>query len=499
MPISFNRYVNITSGVGAGAAVRTRDFIGRLFTTSDQVPTGTVVEFTDLADVATYFETTSEEYLRAQFYFSFLSKITTRPRRIAYGRWANADTSATILGAQANQLLTAYQAVAAGGFTITLGGSPTALTGLDLSSVSSFADVATALQTAIRAEGGDYTSVTVTYNAVRQRFEFDLVTTGENTITVTDGAQGPLAIIGWLGGSRLSNGVEAQTVTEVLTETTQLTNNFGSFLFIPTLTLDQYEQAANWNAAQNVLFQLMVPVESADAETVSGRLIGIAGTGMTLVQQADEYPEMLPMNVLAATDYTRRASVQNYMFQQQSGLTPLVMNTQDANRFDALRVNYYGRTQTAGQLIDFYQRGFLGGGATAPINMNTHANEQWLKDFAGARIMELLLNKRVSANASGRADVLAILTGDQGVIPAALFNGTISVGRTLSQIQRIFITERTGDALAYVQVENAGYWIDAVITSETDTSGAVNFIVTYTLIYAKDDVIRRVDGTHTLI
>lgn len=499
MPIPFNRYVNITSGVGAGAAVRTRDLIGRLFTTSSQVPTGTVVEFTDLADVATYFETTSEEYLRAQFYFSFLSKNITRPRRIAFARWANVDASAAILGAQASQVLADYQAVTAGGFTITLGGSPTALTGLDLSGVTSFADVATALQTAIRAEGGDYTSVTVTYNASRQRFEFDLVTTGANTITVTDGAQEPLSIIGWLGGSRLSNGVVAETVTEVLTETTQVTNNFGSFLFLPTLTLDQYEQAANWNAAENVFFQFMVPVEDADAETVSARLIGIAGTGMTLVEQADEYPEMIPMNVLAATDYTRRASVQNYMFQQQSGVTPLIMSAAQANRLDALRVNYYGRTQTAGQFIDFYQRGFLGGGATAPINMNTYANEQWLKDFAGARIMELLLNKRVSANAAGRADVLSILTGDQGVIPRALFNGTISVGRTLTQIQRVFITERTGDPMAFVQVENAGYWIDATITSEVDTSGATNFIITYSLIYAKDDVVRRVDGTHTLI
>lgn len=498
MAISFTRYVNITSGVGAGAAVATRDLIGRLFTTSEQVPTGTVVEFTDLADVATYFETTSEEYLRAQFYFSFLSKNITRPRRIAFARWANVDTSPQIFGATANTTLATYQAVTAGGFTITLGGAPSAVTGLDLSGVSSFADVATALQTAIRALSGDYTSVTVTYNAVRTRFEFDLVTTGTNTIAVTDGAQGPLAIIGWLGGARLSDGVVAETVTEVLTETTQVTNNFGSFLFIPDLTLDQYEQAGNWNAAQNVMFQFMVPVASADAETYSARLIGIAGLGMTLVQQADEYPEMLPMNVLAATDYSRRASVQNYMFQQQSGLTPLITTTQEANRLDPLRVNYYGRTQTAGQFIDFYQRGFLGGGATAPTSMNTYANEQWLKDTAGARIMELLLNKRVSANATGRANVLSILTSEGGVIEIALLNGTISVGKTLTPLQRIFVTEQTGDALAYIQVENAGYWIDAAIASEV-VDGITNFSVSYTLIYGQDDVVRSVEGTHTLI
>lgn len=499
MAIPFNRYINITSGVGAGASVRTRDLIARLFTTSDQVPTGEIVEFTDLADVATYFETTSEEYLRAQFYFSFLSKNTSRPKRIAFARWANVDTSAQLFGATASTVLANYQAITAGAFTITLATAPSEITGLDLSGAASLSDVAGILQTDIRALGGDYVAVTVTYNAVRTRFEFDLVTTGANTLSVTDGAQSPLSVIRWTGGARISNGVDAETVVDALTETTLATNNFGSFAFIPELTLDQYDEAGSWNAAQNVLFQFMVPVEDADAEDFSARLIGLAGLGMTLRQQADEYPEMLPMNVLAATNYTRRASVQNFMFQQQSGLSPLVMSADQANRLDALRVNYYGRTQTAGQFIDFYQRGFLGGGATAPINMNTYANEQWLKDFAGARLMELLLNKRVSANATGRGDVINILGGEGGVIEIALFNGTISVGKTLTQIQRIFIAEQTGDDLAYQNIQNDGYWLDATVQSETDTTGAVNFIIAYTLIYGKDDVVRRIDGTHTLI
>ena len=37
MPIAFSRYVNITSGVGAGTAVAQRQLIARLFTTSAEV------------------------------------------------------------------------------------------------------------------------------------------------------------------------------------------------------------------------------------------------------------------------------------------------------------------------------------------------------------------------------------------------------------------------------------------------------------------------------
>lgn len=38
MSISITRYVDITSGVGAGSVVPTRDLVGRLFTANDLVP-----------------------------------------------------------------------------------------------------------------------------------------------------------------------------------------------------------------------------------------------------------------------------------------------------------------------------------------------------------------------------------------------------------------------------------------------------------------------------
>ncbi len=497
MAIAFNRYVNIVSGVGAGATVAQREFIARLFTTNELIPTETVVEFTDLVDVGNYFGITSEEYLRAQYYFGFVSKNITRPRRISFARWANVDTGAQIFGSEAETLLTQYTAINAGGFTVTLAGVDGVVTGLDLSGATSLADVATTTQAAIRTAGGTFAAVEVTFDAVGGRFNFDSGNTGAETIAVTDGAQDPLSIIGWDAQARLSNGVVAETVTQVVTDSTDLTNNFGSFLFMPVLTNDQYVELASWNQAQNVMFQLMVPVTEANAATLSGLLIGFAGTAMTLVDDSQPlYPEMLPMLVLAATNYNARSSVQNYMFQQDSRLSATVTTTADANIYDPLRVNYYGQTQTAGQQITFYQRGLLGGGATAPISMNTYANEQWLKDFAGSRIMTLLLSlPRVSGNANGRGQLLITMNE---VTDAALFNGTFSVGKTLSSTQRLFITEQTGDENAYIQVQNAGFWIDAVIESETN-NGVLEFKVVYTLIYSKDDVVRSVDGTHTLI
>ena len=61
------------------------------------------------------------------------------------------------------------------------------------------------------------------------------------------------------------------------------------------------------------------------------------------------------------------------------------------------------------------------------------------------------------------------------------------------------MVEQSGNDDAPFQVENSGYWVDAEIESTTTSDNRVEFQANYTLIYLKDDVIRKVNGTHTLI
>lgn len=499
MAIAFTKYVDITSGVGAGAGVRLRDLIGRLFTTNELVPTKTIVEFTKIEEVGEYFGTSSEEYARAQFYFSFISKSITRAKRIAFARWADTATAPQIFGNKQTFSLAAIEAIEDGTFDLTLGGDTYTIT-VDFSGALSLGDVATLIQTQIRAAdiAALWASATVTYDAVRGSFNFEGGAVGPNVVVVEEGTTGtPIAgIIGWLNGAILSDGVAAESLTDTLTESTDASNNFGSFLFVDPLTIEEHEEVAAWNTTQNVLFQYMVPVSKANAALWSAALIDYAGVALTISQVVGEYPEMCPMILLAATDYARRNSTQNYMF-QIFNLTPSVTTTAESNTFDNLRVNYYGQTQTAGQFIQFYQRGKLTGLPVNPVDQNVYANEQWLKDAAGAAIMELLLNlPKVSANARGRGQLLTTL---QSVINRALFNGTISIGKVLTNTQKLFITELTGDPDAWQQVFNIGYWVDAVIERRVQQDDSVEFVAVYTLIYSKDDVIRKVEGSHVLI
>jgi hypothetical protein len=201
------------------------------------------------------------------------------------------------------------------------------------------------------------------------------------------------------------------------------------------------------------------------------------------------------MMIFAATDYAKTNAVQNYMF-QQFNLTPSVSSDSVANTLDANRINYYGNTQNAGQQISFYQRGTLMGPATSPTDMGVFANEIWLKDAAGVAIMNLLLGtSQVPANKFGQSMVLTTL---QSVINQAVNNGTISVGKALTAQQKLYITQITGDDLAWQQVQNIGYWINCEIVPYQNND-VTEYKAVYTLIYSKNDVIRKVDGSHILI
>jgi hypothetical protein len=249
-----------------------------------------------------------------------------------------------------------------------------------------------------------------------------------------------------------------------------------------------------------------MPVTGANISAGTTITSLILTTGLTLSQPASgsatelltfyalQFPEQIPMMIEAATDYTKPNAVQNYEFQQFAGITPSVTTDVLANVYDGISVNYYGQTQTAGTLIAFFQRGVLQGLATNPLDMNVYANEQWLKDASTAAIMNaLLVLSQIPANAQGRAQILSIL---QEVINQALLNGTISIGKTLTQTQILFITQVTNDPLAYQSVQASGYWVDAVITA---SGSPPSYSVVYTLVYSKDDVIRFVEGTDILI
>jgi len=504
MSISIKKYVDITSGVGAGTGVKERELILRLFTKSPLVPAGTVLEMTSADDVISHFGASSEEASRATTYFGFISKLITKAKKISFANYSdgNVASSPSIVGGTPEQTIANWKAITDGAVRIKVGTSDYLLSGLDFSSAAALADVAAAVQTKLKASLGN---ATVTYDSLSKKFNATF--TGHDvpatvsigtTTTGTDISDK----LGWTvaKGAIFAPGANATSVVDYVTDSDLVSDNYGSYSFVgQTFTLETWKTIAAWNSAQNVKYQLLIPVKSADWQNWYNELQSYSGVALTLVNDInDEHDEDIPGIILAATDYNVRNASQNYMFQQIPGISPKVVSDEVSQAIDAgSRVNYYGRTMTAGQQLSFYQDGYLCGTGNAPIQMNVYANEQWLKSAATAAMMQFLLNSPiVPATDEGRAMVLAVL---QDTVDRALYNGTIKAGKALNIDQKLYVTTVTGDPLAWHQVQDIGYWLDAVVQEEAQQNGTIKYIIDYVLVYSKADAVNKITGRHILI
>jgi len=519
MPTPITKYVNITSGVGAGNNVAIRQLIGMLFTNNVLVDPLIPIVFSGgavaaLAAIGAYFGTTSEEYLRAVQYFGYVSPSIRQPQAMAFAQNCGVAMPASVYGKAGSYVYTNFTSIVAGVMTFNFNGTSVPVTGISFAAATTLATVASILQTALRLNASPYLSTcTVTYDAVNSRFDF--VASGapvQGTFSMTQaGALGTTdvsAALGWYISQGALNVSSSPVLTPVqaFTNAVNISNNFGSFCYTTASAVALADQTAvaQYSAAMNVAFMYSIPVNPSNYVATQAALASVAGVGLTYstAALASQYPEMAPMSIMAATDYTSRNGVQNYMYRQVPNLTASVTGqSTDAVSYttlDGLLINYYGTTQQAGQNIAFYQDGVLMGLSTSPQFMNIFANEIWFKSYCQSAILSLQLSlPQLAANATGKGQLLAVL---QSAINEALFNGVISVGKTLTTLQQLYITSITGDDKAWIAVQNSGYWMNVTIASSVDpVSHLTIYTATYTIIYSKNDSVRSVSGTHVLI
>lgn len=505
--ISQSRYIKIVSGVGAGAAVAQRQLIMRAITQNNLLPPGLVAEFQNATAVGAYFGTQSEEYFRALAYFSFISKSITSPARISFARWVSAAIAPMIVGDTIAKVLAAFVAISAGTLTINDGATALPVTGLDFSAATTLTQVAAILQTALRAvSDSQLATCTVSFNTNTNQFVLTGSSPGAGTLSATPTGltTDVSALLGWTtGGTILVAGQAADTADVAVSKSAGISDNFGSFVYCTPstpLTNSQIAAISQWTDSQNNKFIYSLATPLANLQTLFALIKGFSGVAINILSttQANDFIEQSPCEILAATNYSAAAASQNYMFYQFANRNITVSDDTTADTVDASRGNYIGVTQSAGQQLAFYQRGVLCGGSTAAVDMNTFANEMWLKSAFAANFMSLFLNvPEVPADPIGAAMLLGVM---QPTITLAQTNGVISAGKTLSAVQQLFITQITGDANAWRQVQTLGYWLSITFTSQTNpNSDLEEWVANYQFVYAKSDAIRAVNGSDVLI
>jgi hypothetical protein len=497
MPININKYVDITSGVAGANTVAVRQLIGLRFTTDPRVPVDAVVTMAP-DDAVTFFGAGTPEAAFAAQYGAYVSPApASKAKLISFGAFAATARPPRIYGSPRTANLAALKLITAGSLTLTIGAVTQAVSPLNFAAATSFSDVATTLQTAIRAASVNtqWATSTVTYDSLASRF---IITGAVAEPAAIGAANGTTAdALGLTQADSIdSPGSALQTPLAATQVVASATDNFGSFSFGSTLTLDDVVAIATWNAAQNIKFQFYFTPPTGSEQTWYAALVNIASCAMIINRTAGEYKEALPAAIMAAIDYTSGRNVNvNFMY-RQGPFTADIGDTAEAATLSAIRANYYGVTQTGGQLFSFFQDGLLMGGATAATEMNVHANEQWLKSDMQSSLLNLQLSiGGLSANNAGSGRVRATLISR---ITAAIANGVISPGKTLTTDQQIAVTDISGDVSAWRDVQSQGYWLGVAIVPRVE-SGTTKYVAVYTLAYAKNDVVRKIEGSHNLI
>jgi len=485
MAISQSKYINIVSSIGGGSSVNQRDLIGRVFTTNYLVPVNRVLEFSGgktaaLAAIADYFGLTSNEYAFANRYFSFSTAANTEPQKLSFARYVIAAVGAALTGTSA-PVLASLQAITAGTLSLAVNGEMVGLTGINFSSATSYADVASLLTTAFDG------AATVTYDAITRRFTINAtVSLGYATGTVAEA----LGLIE--GKAILSDASEAKSPLETVSESAELSNNFFSFCFLEPLANADITAIAQWTDAQNVKYMYSVGVNQSNYSAIQMATASFDGVALTL-DLYNEHAEFMPMSAFAAVDYTKPNSTMDVFYKQFDNVTPSVTTNADRLIYDPLLINYYGTTQQAGQAVSFYQDGVLQGSIPS---MTVYANEAWLKDAFITDVLNLRMGlDSLPANNTGKSLVMSAL---METVNLALSNGVVLAGKELTGTQKAYITTITGDEDGWIAVQNSGYRLSAEI-EQYEEYGITKYKISFLFVYSKGDTINYVDGRDILI
>ena len=300
------------------------------------------------------------------------------------------------------------------------------------------------------------------------------------------------------------------------------TNLFGSFTFLSTKSGDDADAeltelvaVAEENDKLDARFLFVVnnvwnpktAGESAKVVANRDKFVAADGTyfkGTCFVAGAAKSSACMPMAILAATDYAD-GSVVNYMFKQFSKETATVKDDATYTLFNKNYVNFYGRTQTNGQTLDFFQRGFNSDGTDTAV----FCNEMWFKSVCETALMDLLINSdRVSADAYGVNSVRSVVLEQ---CSDGVSNGMFSIKEASTDNQKALRTMilNIGGSNEDVQniltgVATVGYSVYAYLAVKSDDDDGKlapggEYIIRYMVFYGTSDSIRHIKGDDILI
>ena len=410
------------------------------------------MSFSSATAVGAYFGYDSDEYKAALKYFMGYDNAFKRPDTLKFARRIDVDVAGELIGGSAAKL-SDLKAITAGSFSIDVDGTTVNVTGLNLSSVTTQSDVATALQAKI-------TGTTVTYNSNLNAFIVVSATTGENSsVSVATGTSADALGLSSATGAVAQAGMVAMSEDANMTAIARADGNWVSFTTLYSADDDEVIALAEWTNNQKVEYAYF-PYTDSQGNTVPSNQNNLPN----VLKNADYEGTVLlfgivdhavaAMSIWASVDWNRYNGLPTMAFRSQNGLAASVTDETVAENLLSMNVNYYGRYASRVEDFTFFYNGKLVGGDFGFID--AYIGNIWLRNALQNAILNGL--QQVARTPYTDAGYNQIRAWCLDPINRGLNNGVIQAGLNLSEAQKAQLYNEIGQDVSE-QIYTDGYFL----------------------------------------
>ncbi|HCQ7755533.1 DUF3383 domain-containing protein [Citrobacter sp. 50677481] len=438
LSVDFNITPNVVTP--AGSAV---DANGLMLTDNELIPVGAVQSYFSSSDVSALMGSESKEFLAAQQYFNGYENSSVIPGELLMYRIVTADVAGYLLSGNLKGVaLATLKAIPAGTITLSVDGVSTTSASIDLSTATSFSDIADKLETGIGAS-----KVSVEWLPIANRFIIRSATTGADSEVsfASDGALATGLLLTAATAATVSPGSDAVTLTDTMNNIINTNQNWILFNSLVELTDDQKGELCAWANSSKNRYGYVV-----HDTTQAGTIANNANCFVQQVVVANGYENIFPvygsymysvtaLAYAASIDFARTNGRISFKFRGFSGLAPNVSDLATAQALKSNGYNFYGSYSLNKTMAQYASDGAITGKF---VWLDSFIDQVWINaNLVGAFANLFTNNQSYPFNATGYGAVSAAVID---VAEQALNFGAIQRGVTLDNAQIRIVNNTVG-------------------------------------------------------